>query len=42
MKKADTKLKKKILSHLKEDSKEFRKQLKDDKKLKKDIKKMGK
>ena len=34
--------KKKILSHIKEDSKEFRKQLKDDVKLKKMVKKLGK
>ena len=34
--------KKKILSHIKEDSKEFRKQLKDDVKLKKMVKRLGK
>ena len=34
--------KKKILAHIKDDSKKFRKQLKDDVKLKKMVKKLGK
>lgn len=43
-KKADGKKKvvKKVLSHLKDDTKEFKEQIADDKKLSKQLKKMGK
>lgn len=39
MKKEGSKMKKEVLSHLKSDSKEFKKQLSDDKKLKMKLKK---
>lgn len=42
MKKSMGGMKKKILKHLKEDSKDFKKQLSDDVKLKKSIMKKGK
>jgi hypothetical protein len=38
----EKKIVKKVLSHIKEDDKEFRKQISDDKKLEKTIKKVGK
>lgn len=38
----EKKIVKKVLSHIKEDDKEFRKQIADDVKLKKSIKKIGK
>lgn len=38
----EKKIVKKVLSHLKEDDKEFRKQISEDEKLKKSIKKIGK
>lgn len=39
MAKKNNDLKKKVLAHIKEDTKEFKKQLSDDKKLKKAVKK---
>ena len=42
MKKEKIEIIKKVLSHIKKDSKEFRKQLADDRKLAKELKKKGK
>lgn len=40
--KGKEKIVKKVISHIKEDDKEFRKQISDDKKLAKTLKKVGK